>query len=155
MLNEDYKDIIRAFHDEGVDFLLIGAYAMAVHGYVRATMDMDLWVLPEPGNAQSVYRALLRFGAPGNEISPADFQESDVVLQIGVAPRRIDILTSVSGLSFADARQNAVVVHVEDLTFLALGLGDLIRTKEASGRLQDLADVEALQSIQASGSAAG
>jgi len=102
MLNEDYKDMLRVLSEEGVKFLLIGAYAMAVHGYLRATMDMDIWIMPSPKNADAVFRALRRFGAPLNNLTKDDLQQDDVVFQIGVAPRRIDIMTSASGLQFED-----------------------------------------------------
>ena len=100
MLNEDYRDILLAFVDEKVEFLLVGAYALAAHGYPRATMDINLWVMPSPDNAEAVLRALHRFGAPVVELREGDLQNEGTVFQIGVAPRRIDILTAVSGLRF-------------------------------------------------------
>jgi len=103
MLNEDYKDILLALSVEKVSFLLVGAYALAVHGYPRATMDMDIWIMPSPQNADAVLRALQRFGAPLHKLTKEDLQKDDTVFQIGVAPRRIDLITSASGLQFEEA----------------------------------------------------
>jgi len=133
MLNEDYKDILLALSVEKVSFLLVGAYALAVHGYPRATMDMDIWIMPSPHNADAVLRALQRFGAPLHKLTKEDLQNDDTVFQIGVAPRRIDLITSASGLQF-EVRIPAI--------------NDLIKNKRASGRTKDLADAEALESLR-------
>ena len=98
MLNEDYNDMLRCLAAENVKFMLVGAFALAVHGYPRATMDMDVWVMPSPENAEAVIRALGRFGVPLHSISNADLQRDDTLFQIGVAPRRIDIITGVLSL---------------------------------------------------------
>ena len=87
MLNKDYLDILQALADEKAEFLLIGAYALAVHGYPRATMDIDIWVMPSPKNAESVLRALVRFGAPLHNLTQKDLEVDGTVFQIGVAPR--------------------------------------------------------------------
>jgi hypothetical protein len=98
MLNEDYRDMLQAFAGEKVNFLLVEAYAIAAHGHPRATMGIDLWVEPSPENAEAVLRALRRFCAPLEKVTPEDFQKEDTIFQIGVAPRRIDIITTASGL---------------------------------------------------------
>jgi hypothetical protein len=98
MLNEDYRDMLQALADEKVKFLLVDAYALAAHGYPRATMDIDIWVMQSPENAEAVLRALRRFGTPLHNLTGQDLQKDDTVFQIGVAPRRIDIITAVSGL---------------------------------------------------------
>jgi hypothetical protein len=100
MLNDDYKDILLALSNRKAKFLLVGAYAMAVHGYPRSTMDIDLWIMPDPQNAVLVLQALEDFGVPSGDLTQKDLQEEGIVFQIGAAPRRIDILTSVDGLSF-------------------------------------------------------
>jgi hypothetical protein len=92
MLNEDYRDILHALSDEKVKFLLVDAYAMAAHDYPLATMDIDIWVMPSRQNADAVLRALRRFGAPLHNLTKEDLQKDGTVFQIGVAPRRIDIL---------------------------------------------------------------
>ena len=148
MLNKDYKDILRCLNDDDVSFILVGAYALAVHGYPRATMDIDLWVMPSPDNAEAVMRALRKFGAPLENLTIDDLQKDDVIFQIGVAPRRIDIITGVSGLIFEDALANSTEVKIEGISVHIPSLDDLIRNKRASGRTRDLADAEALESIK-------
>lgn len=148
ILNEDYKDILLALSAEKVKFLLVGAYALAVHGYPRATLDMDLWIMPSPENADAVLRALHRFGASLHDLTKEDLQKADTVFQIGVAPRRIDIITSASGLQFEDAYQRAVLIKFEEIELRIPTIEDLIKNKRASGRTKDLADVEALESLK-------
>jgi hypothetical protein len=148
MLNEDYKDMLSALAEEKAKFLLVGAYAMAVHGYPRATVDLDIWVMPSPDNAEAVMRALKRFGAPVQNLSTSDFEGEDLVLQIGVAPRRIDILTGVTGLSFEEAMAHSVEVDLEGMRVLVLSIDDLIRNKRATGRTKDLADAEAMEALR-------
>ena len=147
MLNEDYRDILQALADEKVKFLLVGAYALAAHGYPRATMDIDIWVMPAPGNADAVLRALRRFGSPLHNVTKDDFAKEDTVFQIGVAPRRIDILTAASGLQFEDAFANSIAVDIDGIEVRIPSVADLIRNKRASGRTKDLADVEALEAL--------
>jgi hypothetical protein len=145
MLNEDYKDMLQVLAAEKVKFLLVGAYALAAHGYPRATMDIDIWIMPSPGNAAAVMRALERFGAPLRELSASDFQMEGVIFQVGVAPRRIDILTTVDGLKFDDAFAHSTVVEIEGIEIHIPSIADLIINKRASGRTKDLADVEMLE----------
>jgi predicted nucleotidyltransferase len=151
MLNDDYKEMLQCLAGEGVKYLVVGAYALAAHGYPRATMDIDLWVEPSPENAEAVLRALGRFGAPLRELTSADLQHDDTIFQIGVAPRRIDLITGVSGLRFEEAFANAIEVQVEGMNLRFPSIHDLIRNKRASGRTKDLADVEALEKLLRSG----
>lgn len=152
MLNEDYREMLQCLADEDVKFLLIGAYAMAAHGYPRATMDIDFWVMPSPENAEAVLRALSRFGAPLHELTREDLQKDDTIFQIGVAPRRIDILTGASGLQFDETFRHSSPIEIDGLQVRIPSMDDLIRNKRASGRTKDLADAEALEALQASGS---
>ncbi len=147
MLNDDYKEMLQCLNAEGVDYLLIGAYAMAAHGFPRATMDIDIWVKPSPENAKAVWKALQRFGAPLGQITVEDFTNDDIIFQIGVAPRRIDIITGVSALNFDETISRAIEVHVEGLKVLIPSVPDLITNKKATGRIKDLADVETLESL--------
>lgn len=151
MLNEDYKDMLHALSDEKVKFLLIGAYALAAHGYLRATVDIDIWVMPSPENADAVLRALRRFGAPLHNLSPEDLQQDGTVFQIGVAPRRIDILTAASGLHFDATYERSLPVNIDGLEVRVPSIDDLIVNKRASGRTRDLADAEALESLESAG----
>lgn len=145
MLNPDFRDILSAFCEERVEFLLVGAYALAVHGIPRATGDIDLWVRPSDENAERVLRALATFGAPLSGISASDFKTRDTVLQIGVSPRRIDILTTLDAVDFDDAWRDRAMVEVGGLTIPVIGRRDLIRNKKAVGRPQDLADIARME----------
>ena len=148
MLNEDYRDILHALSDEKVKFILVGAYALAAHGYPRATMDIDIWVMPSPDNAEAVLRALRSFGAPLQNLSQKDLEEDGTVFQIGVAPRRIDIITAATGLNFENTYQNAVLVNIEGIDMHIPSIADLIINKRATGRTKDLADAEALDLLK-------
>jgi len=145
MLNEDYKDILLALNEERVDYIIVGAYALAVHGYPRATMDIDIWVRPSAINAEAVLKALKKFGAPLLNLTKVDLTKNDTIFQIGIAPRRIDIITGASGLSFAAASENALEVIIEGIKVKVLSINDLIKNKQASGRPKDLIDAETLQ----------
>ena len=145
MWNEDYRDILQSLSDEGVDFILVGAYALASHGYPRATMDIDLWIRPAPDNAEKVYRALAKFGTPMDAVSVSDFSKEGTIFQIGVAPRRIDIITQISGVNYAEAFESANSAEVGGLTIKILSAEHLIRNKLATGRLKDIDDAENLR----------
>lgn len=148
MLNNDYKDMLQCLYAEGVRFLLVGAYALAVHGYPRATKDIDFFVWATPENADYLMRALVRFGAPIKDLSAADFAAEGTVFQIGSGPQRIDILTGISGVSFAQAYADRLTVSMEGVEVPVISLKDLIANKRASGRTQDLADIERLESLK-------
>jgi hypothetical protein len=150
MLNEDYKEMLQCLADEGVKFLLVGAYALAAHGYPRATMDIDIWVMPSPDNATALLNTLRRFGAPLHGLTCTDLQKDDTVFQIGVAPRRIDILTGASGLRFEEAFAHSVEIVIDGIPVRIPSVADLIRNKRASGRTKDLADIEALEALPVS-----
>lgn len=148
MLNSDYKDILQSLNDENSKFLLVGAYAMAAHGYLRTTLDIDIWIMPSPDNAKAVLRALIRFGAPVANLSADDLVEEDLVFQIGVSPRRIDIITGASGLHFEETYANSIKIEIDGLWVHVPSIDDLIRNKIHTGRTKDLADVEALDALK-------
>jgi len=148
MLNEDYKDMLHALSDEKVRFLLVGAYALAAHGYPRATMDIDIWVMPSPRNAEAVLRALRSFGAPLHNLTRKDLLKDGTIFQIGVAPRRIDIITTASGLQFEEAYGRSLSVNIEGIEVHVPSIEDLILNKRTSGRTKDLADAEALEALK-------
>ena len=146
-LNDDFLDMLRALAEAGAEFVVVGAHAMAVHGVPRATGDLDVLVRPEPENAARVLRALRAFGAPveQHEITEADLATPGLVYQIGLPPRRIDLLTQVSGISFDEAWADRVVVPVTDLEVSFIGRQALIANKRALGRDKDLADLVVLE----------
>ena len=148
LLNPDFRDILLLFNAHRVEYLLVGAYALAVHGVPRATGDIDLWIWTKPDNAKRVWSALAEFGAPLEQLAPADLETQGIVFQIGIAPRRIDILTSIDGVVFDDAWSRKIEVEIEGLTVPVLGRDDLIKNKRASGRPKDLADLAWLQAQQ-------
>jgi hypothetical protein len=148
-MNQDFVDLLRAFMlrafiDAEVRFLVVGAYALAHHGRPRATGDLDVWVDAEPDNAQRVMRGLASFGAPLSDVTVDDFSRPGVVLQIGVPPGRIDVLTELTGLQFADAWHSREPGRFASLTVDFLGRHDFIRNKRATGRSKDLGDIEGL-----------
>ncbi len=145
-MNRDFFDMLSALSGEGVEYLVVGAYALAVHGLPRATGNLDVWVRPTTDNAERVLRALRLFGAPLLDLTRDDLLRPDTVFQIGVAPTRIDLLTGVSGLTFDEAWPSRISVTLEGLPVPVIGFDELLRNKEASGRPQDLADAAWLRS---------
>lgn len=126
--------------------MVVGAHAMAVHGVPRATGDLDVWIAPDAGNADRAWSALVKFGVPVGTmgVTRADLGRPDQVVQVGLPPRRIDILTSISGVTFEDAWPDRVSHATEGLAVPFLGRAALVRNKRASGRAKDRADLEAL-----------
>ena len=145
MLNKDYKEMLQLLLEEQVDFILVGAYALAAHGYPRATGDIDIWVRADEINSINIYKALERFGAPVDQITVNDFANEGIVFQIGVTPRRIDIITHLDGVSFGEADEDKVIVEVEGLKLPILSFDKLIKNKLSTGRERDELDVKLLQ----------
>jgi len=145
MLNEDYKDILQLLLKDKVKFLVVGAYALGVHGYPRATGDIDIWVEPSQENAQKVYVVLGKFGSPIKEISMETFSTKGIIFQIGVPPRRIDLITEIDGVKFENAYKNRKVISLQNLKVPFLSLKDLILNKQSTGREKDLLDVKYLK----------
>lgn len=144
-MSPDFKDLLFEFNAGGVEFLVVGAYALAAHGHVRATGDFDVWVRPEPANSTRVIAALAAFGAPMSELSEDDLCRPGTVFQIGVAPLRIDILTAIDEVDFDEAWAERITAQFAGQAVPVLSARHLIRNKRAVGRTQDLADVEWLE----------
>jgi len=144
-MNQDFVDLLRAFAAHDVRFLIVGAYALALHGRPRATGDLDVWVEPTPENAAKVMAGLSEFGAPMAEISEADFSRPGIVYQIGVAPGRIDILTELTGLTFDEAWPGRVRHPFGDVDADFIGREAFITNKRAMGRAKDLGDIEGFE----------
>jgi hypothetical protein len=146
-MNRDFVEMLSALSGAGAQFLVIGAHALAVHGVPRATGDLDLWVNATPDNASRVWEALSGYGAPLADLALDDLSSPDVVFQIGVSPRRIDILTSISGVEFHEAWSTREIVDLDGLAVPIIGRALLIQNKRAVGRTRDLADIEALEAL--------
>lgn len=146
-MNEDFRDILRALLATQAQFIVVGAYAVAAHGVARATGDLDIWIAPQPDNAERVWRALVAFGAPVESIGVRveDLATEGMVVQIGLAPRRVDLLTSLTGATFREAWEERVEHEIDGLRVPFLGRSTLLKNKRAVGRPQDLADVAALE----------
>ncbi len=145
MLNQDYKDMLSLLLENKVEFLLVGAYALAAHGLVRATADIDIFVKPSKNNAKHILKVLTEFGAPLENISKSDFEKPGTILQIGVKPRRIDIITEIDGLTFDEAKIGENIVDIEDLAIPVISKSNLIINKRASGRDKDKLDADNLE----------
>lgn len=145
MLNPDFRDMLSALSAEGVDYLLVGAYAMAAYGRPRATGDMDILVRPAPDNARRVVRALNRFGAPMMDLTEEDLATPGVVFQIGQPPQRIDIMNEIDGVTFEEAWAARVTREIEGLRLPVISRELLLRNKKVAGRPKDQADAAWLE----------
>ncbi|HXV65052.1 MAG TPA: hypothetical protein VEK15_30435 [Vicinamibacteria bacterium] len=146
-LNEDFRDLLLAFADGNVEFVIVGAFAVAYHGVPRGTGDMDVFVKASPDNSRRVFGALVRFGAPLESagVKPEDFETPGMVYQIGQPPRRIDVLTEISGVSFEEAWATRRTTEIQGRSVAFIGRDELLRNKEATGRPKDLADLSRLK----------
>jgi hypothetical protein len=143
-MNQDFLDLLRALSAHDVRFMIVGAYALAVHGRPRATGDLDIWIDATPNNATGVMAALQEFGAPLTNVTAADFSTPGIVFQMGLPPYRIDMLTELTGIRFAEAWPHRVRAPFGDLDADYIGRDAFIRNKRATGRAKDLGDIEAL-----------
>lgn len=128
--------------------MLVGAYAVAAHGLPRATGDIDLWIRTTAENADRVWAALSKFGASLSDLSKRDFLRPDTVVQLGVTPRRIDILTGITGVDYESAERATVIIEIEGVKVPVISLSHLIQNKIAVGRPQDVADVARLEQLR-------
>ena len=142
--NRDFRDLFAELNGAGAEYLLVGGYALAYHHAPRSTGDLDVWVEPSHANAPRVMQALRAFGAPMQELRENDFATPGVTYQIGLPPRRIDILTELTGLTFAEAWPDRVSRAFGDLEVDFIGRDAFIRNKRATGRTKDLADIQGL-----------
>lgn len=144
VLSRDFKEFIELLNAREVKYLIIGGYAVAFHGSPRNTKDIDIWLLIDPENAERVVRALGDFGFASLGLGPADFMEPDTIVQLGFAPNRIDLIMGAPGVDFGACYAARVETTIDGLVIPFIARNDLIENKKATGRLQDLADVEAL-----------
>ena len=145
ILSPDFKEFIQSLNDNGVRYLVVGGYAVAFHGHPRYTKDLDIWLRLEAGNAAQVIAALRQFGFGSLDLTPADFLAVDQIIQLGYPPNRIDLLTTLPGVQFDDCYDNRVTVEIDGVPVNFIDLENLKTNKAASGRFQDLADLENLK----------
>lgn len=148
MLDKDLRELLALFRSKGVEFLVVGGHAVAYHGHPCLTEVLDLFVRPDAANGERIVQALDEFGFGSLELSPADFEADDRVIQLGRAPNRVDLLTRLYGVEFSDAWSRRVGAHLDEAEVWIIGREDLIRNKRATGRTQDLADAEFLERLQ-------
>jgi len=147
MLNNDYKDMLRALSDHKVKFMLVGGYAFSAHGHPRGTLDIDFFFEATQENAEALHRALKEFGAPVESmgVSASDFTRDHFIYQVGVQPRRIDFINKIDGVEFSEAYPRSVETDLDGITLRVISLEDLLANKKAAGRPKDLVDVTTIE----------
>ena len=144
MLNQDFKEFIQFLNDNHVQYLIVGGYAVAIHGHPRYTKDIDIWIETSLDNANNLLQALEQFGFSSLGLQTQDFLTPDQIIQLGYPPNRIDLLTNIDGVVFKDCYPLRLEVIIDDVVVTFIDLDNLKKNKKASGRLQDLADLENL-----------
>jgi hypothetical protein len=144
-MNPDFRDLLAEFNAHGVEFLVVGAHALAAHGLVRATKDLDVWVRPDASNAQRVIASLKAFGAPLHDLTADDLARPGLIFQIGIEPIRIDVINRIDGVTFDEAWPDRMQARFADQSAPVLSRHHLIQNKRAAGREQDLLDVKWLE----------
>ncbi|MBU1052620.1 MAG: hypothetical protein KKC46_02185 [Proteobacteria bacterium] len=145
MLSKDFKEFIELLNTNKVKYLVVGGYAVALHGHPRYTKDIDIWIELSPDNAARILRALENFGFGSLNLKPEDFLEKDQIIQLGYPPNRIDLLTTLTDLNFEDCYNAKVQILLGDVEINFIDIENLKKNKRATGRLQDMADVENLE----------
>ena len=145
-LSQDFKEFIESLNVSRVRYLVVGGYAVALHGHPRYTKDLDVWIDCTPANAKRMVRAFAEFGFESLGVKAADFEKPDRMVQMGVPPNRIDVLTSLAGVDFSACFKKRVIVEIDGVPVNFIDVEHLKINKRAAGRLQDLADVENLES---------
>ena len=143
-LPQDFKEFLQLLNEHDVEYLLIGGYAVGYHGFPRATVNMDVWVAIDPNNAKKILTVLKAFGFGESELNESLFLEEDTIIRMSVPPLRLEILTTISGVEFAECYANRIVDSIDDLEISIISLADLKQNKKSSGRHKDLNDLENL-----------
>ncbi|MCJ7623360.1 MAG: hypothetical protein MUO76_07640 [Anaerolineaceae bacterium] len=145
MLNQDFKEFIQSLKDNNVRYLVVGGYAVAFHGYPRYTKDLDIWVGTQLENAEKIVTAIEQFGFGSLGLKVEDFLEPDTIIQLGYPPCRIDLITTLPGVNFEISYDSKVKVDIDNLLINFIDIENLKKNKLASGRAQDIADLENLE----------
>jgi len=144
-IHSDFKELLGLLNSHGVDYIIVGGYALAFHGAPRYTGDLDIFVRPDPDNAQRIMAALEAFGFGEVGLSGDDFVKPDQVIQLGVAPVRVDLITGLTGVSWEEAFSRRIIADYDEVRVPLIGRDQLIANKQALGRNKDLADIEAMK----------
>jgi len=144
-VNPDFRDLFATLNAAQAEFLIVGGYALAVHGVPRFTKDLDVWIKANPENAQRVWSALDQFGAPFGDLTLQDLSSPGIIFQMGLPPNRIDIITSIDGVEFSEAWSRRLHSAYGDQPVFVIGIEDLIQNKESTGRPQDVLDAKSLR----------
>ncbi|MEW6405318.1 MAG: hypothetical protein AB1649_26300, partial [Chloroflexota bacterium] len=145
ILNPDFKEFFRLLNANGVHYMIVGGYAVAYHGYPRYTKDIDVWIWVHPENAAKIEKTLRDFGFESLGLQASDFLEEGTIVQLGYAPNRIDLIMGIPGVDFEECYAKRVEEEIDGVSLSFIDLENLKKAKKASGRLQDLADVENLE----------
>ncbi|MCA9995498.1 MAG: hypothetical protein KDE56_07120 [Anaerolineales bacterium] len=145
ILNQDFKEFVQSLNSNNVRYLVVGGYAVAFHGYPRYTKDLDVWIWIDQQNAKNIVRALDEFGFGSLDLTPIDFLEPGMIIQLGYPPNRIDLITDLVGVDFETCFTKRLEEKIDDVVVPFIDLENLKKNKRASGRPQDLADVANLQ----------
>lgn len=147
LFSQDFREFIALLNEEKVEYLIVGGYALAVHGVPRFTQDIDFWIGISSENTNKLLSVLQRFGFGSFSINQQDFSQKDLVIQLGYPPNRIDILTNIDGVTFEAAYANRFLLNINGLEIPFIGYEELLTNKKSSGRHQDLADIEQLEKL--------
>ena len=145
MFNPDFREFITLLNKNEAKYMIVGGYAVGIHGHPRYTGDLDIWLLPSQENARKIVKVIEAFGFGSLGISKKDLSTEGLVIQLGYPPLRIDLLTSIDGVNFEECYPNRITTEIEGLPINFISYDDLIKNKKASGRHQDLGDIENLQ----------
>lgn len=144
LLPDDFRECLRLLNAHGVEYLLVGGYAVALHGYPRATVDLDIWIASTSENARRVVAAVRAFGFDVPALEPGLFLNPDSIVRFGIPPFRIEVMTTIDGVTFDACRRNARLMELDGVSVPVIALADLKANKKAAGRHKDLADLDNL-----------
>jgi predicted nucleotidyltransferase len=147
-LDKDFEDFVVLLNKHNVEYMIVGGYALAFHGKPRHTGDLDIWINLSDDNAQKMLQVIREFGLASLGLKATDFLQKGAITQIGYPPLRIDILNEIDGVNFKEAEQNLMTIDVDGLLIKYIGLDDLIKNKQVSGRHRDISDVKELNKLK-------
>lgn len=145
MLSQDFKEFVELLIKNNVEYLIVGGYAVGIHGHPRYTGDLDIWLNPTPQNAKKIVECVNQFGFSSFGLTIADFTTEGNIIQLGHPPLRIDLLTNIDGVTFIECYENKKVVDIDELQINFIGYNDLLKNKRKSGRAKDIDDLENLK----------